>query len=71
MSEGEVVAFDTVENIFANSDMLLNIGLGIPQVTQLYKTLKDSGISLPDESVYSVEQAADIIYNHIKGDKDA
>lgn len=71
MSEGEIVAFDTVENIFANSDMLLKIGLGIPQITMAYKMLKEQGIPLPDKSVYSVEKAADIIYNYIKGEKNA
>ena len=71
MSEGEVLAFDSTENIFANSEMLIDIGLGIPQITLLYKTLRESGIPLPDESVYSVEQAADIIFNYIKGDKNA
>jgi len=71
MSEGEIVAFDTVENIFSNSEMLLKIGLGVPQVTVLYKTLKENGLALPDKSVYLVEQAADIIYDYIKGEKDA
>jgi len=71
MSEGEIIAFDTVENVFANSDMLLKIGLGIPQITLAYKMLREQGIPLPDKSVYSVEQAADIIYNYIKGEKNA
>lgn len=71
MSEGRLVAFDTVSNIFSNSDKLLEIGLGIPQITLVFKKLKEQGVNIPCNGIYSVEQAADIIYKFIKGDKNA
>lgn len=71
MSEGKLIAFDTVSNIFSNSDKLLEIGLGIPQITLVLKKLKEQGFNIPYDGVYSVEEAADIIYKLIKGDKNA
>ena len=71
MSEGKLIAFDTVSNIFSNSDKLLEIGLGIPQITLVLKKLKEQGFNMPYDGVYSVEEAADIIYKLIKGDKNA
>lgn len=71
MSEGKLVAFDSVANIFSNYEKLLKIGLGIPQITMLFKKLKEQGIDIPSEDVYSVEDAAEIIYNYIKGEKNA
>jgi len=71
MSEGKLIAFDTVSNIFSNSDKLLEVGLGIPQITLVLKKLKEQGIDIPCDGVYSVEEAADIIYKLIKGEKNA
>jgi hypothetical protein len=70
MSEGQVVAYDTVSNIFSNSNLLLKIGLDIPQITTVTKKLKECGIDIKD-NIYTVEVAADAIYNCIKGEKNA
>ena len=70
MSEGKLVAFDTVAKIFSKPEMLLKIGLDVPQICTVLSTLKKDGIELSDD-IYTVERAADEIYNYIKGEKNA
>ena len=66
MSEGELVAFDTINNIFAQSNLLKKIGLDVPQICSVIDYLKSKGYSFP-ESVCTVEDTADIIFDIIKG----
>lgn len=55
MSKGQVVLTDTPRNVFKQGDLLQNIGLGIPQVTQLVNELNKRGISIKD--CISVDEA--------------
>ena len=70
MSKGKLVAFGSVSEIFSDHAMLSEIGLDIPQITSVVKRLREQGIDIPPD-IYSVESAADIIYNYIKGERNA
>ncbi len=70
MANGTLAAYDTVANIFSNPDMLAGYGLDIPQISSVVNELKKCGIKLSD-NIYTVEKAADEIYNYIKGAKNA
>jgi len=65
LSKGSLVAFDTPENIFKDSDKLKNIGLNVPQVTRVVNHLKQKGIVLKG-NIYTVDGAVDAILNYIK-----
>ncbi len=70
MADGSLVAYDTVANIFSNSDLLVKYGLNVPQISQVINILNENGIKIPTD-IYTVEAAADEIYNYIKGAKNA
>ncbi|MBR5774115.1 MAG: energy-coupling factor transporter ATPase [Clostridia bacterium] len=55
-NKSKLVMFDTVKNVFSQSEQLTQIGLDIPQVTQLFIGLKEKGYNV-SESVFTVEDA--------------
>lgn len=55
MNKGQVVLTDTPRNVFKQSDYLLSIGLGVPQVTQLSNELKKKGIEI--DNCISIDEA--------------
>ena len=48
MDAGEVILDDTPRNVFRNVETMLNLGLGVPQVTYLAHELRKAGINIPD-----------------------
>jgi len=42
---------DTTANVFAKSELLLSVGLDVPQVSRLCLRLREEGIELP-EGIY-------------------
>jgi energy-coupling factor transport system ATP-binding protein len=56
MNEGKCVLTGTPIEVFKQSDMLVNIGLGVPQVTTLIKRLKQSGMDIRDD-ILTIEEA--------------
>lgn len=70
MSQGEVVLYDTAENIFKEAKKLEEIGLAVPQVTQLMRELKKKD-PLVKENVYTIEQAKNEIINMLRRRQDA
>lgn len=70
MSNGELVMFDTVENIFKNGDKLRGIGLNVPIVTRVFDELRASGLKLPDD-VFTVERAVEVLKKYKAGEGDA
>lgn len=69
MDKGKVKMFDTVENVFSNGALLKNIGLGVPQITELVSMLNDKGYDI-DRHIFTVEEAKKAILSLIGG-KDA
>lgn len=58
--KGSHLAMDgTPEEVFARADELVEIGLNIPQITQVFLHLKKLGLNV--DSVYTIEQAVEIL----------
>ena len=59
---GSRLAMDgTPDEIFAHTDELVNMGLNIPQVTQVFLHLRQMGMDVP--GVYTIEQAVSALKN--------
>lgn len=56
MDHGHILMDGTPAEVFARSEELLEAGLDVPQVTQVFLELKKRGLPV-DPSVYTVEQA--------------
>ena len=70
MSAGKLVAFDTISNIFSQSDLLKKIGLDVPQICAVTEYLREKGYSL-NRDICNVEDAAEFIIEILKGAKNA
>lgn len=51
LNEGSLLMLDTTANVFAKSELLLSVGLDVPQVSRLCLRLREEGIELP-EGIY-------------------
>lgn len=60
MNKGELVLFDTTENVFKQHAFLKSIGLNVPIVTQVMLSLKEKGIDVPD-NIFTVKKAVDYL----------
>ena len=60
MSHAKVAMYDTVEKVFARAPELLELGLSVPQVTQIFLKLRAKGLDIPID-VYTVPYAVKII----------
>ena len=56
MNQSSVYCFDTVHNVFSNSEQLSTLGLNIPTITSIILDLKHAGMNV-DPSVYTVSDA--------------
>lgn len=56
MHRAGVAMYDTVENIFARAPELLDLGLSVPQVTQIFLQLKQMGLDISTD-VYTMPYA--------------
>ena len=66
MNHGNVEMFDTTENIFKQGEHLAEIGLKVPQVTQVFLELKKLGADV-DTGVYTMEQAKVAALAYLRG----
>lgn len=69
MNQGNVEMFDTTENIFQQGGHLAEIGLKVPQVTQVFLELKKLGADI-DAGVYTMEQAKAAALAYLQGAKE-
>ncbi len=60
MNDGAVYADDTPINVFSDAQMLKNVGLDVPQTTELLLSLKNSGFNVDTKNI-SIEETADTI----------
>ena len=70
MNRGELVAFDTTDNIFKNGEMLRSIGLNVPIVTRVMDSIREKGISVPND-IFTVEKAVSWLSSLKGGDRNA
>ena len=68
LSHGEVVLSGTRDEVFAESKMLENIGLAVPQITLLMHELNARGVSV-NNGIYTEDAAALEIARLLKGKK--
>lgn len=68
LNEGTVAMFDTTEKVFAQADKLLEMGLAVPQITQIFLKLKELGIDIGTD-VYTMDYAVKELlkYKQAKG----
>ena len=66
LNQGELVAFDSVENIFKNAEALQAVGLDIPDITKIFIKLKQNGLDVPTD-VFTMERAKSVILSKLNG----
>ncbi len=64
MDDGKIVADSTPKDIFSNITLLKEVGLDVPQTTELLYALKQGGMNISTD-VISIEESAQKIYNAI------
>lgn len=67
MNNGSIRAEGSIDEIFAQEEMLRETGLNVPQVTQLCARLRNAGMKLP-ENIYTVRQAVNVLTPILRGD---
>lgn len=65
IKDADVFTYDTVENVFAKSKELLEMGLDIPQITKVFLALKERGYDI-SSNIFTVKQAKQEILSRVK-----
>ena len=60
MSHAKLAMYDTVEKVFGHAQELLELGLSVPQVTQIFIKLRQMGLDIPTD-VYTMPYAVKTI----------
>lgn len=63
---GKVFLDGEPREIFRNEDKLLGVGLGIPQITSLIRTLKKRGLDINEDAI-TVEEAKESLKKYLRG----
>ena len=66
MNHGQNVMNGTPAEVFSHAEELVEMGLAIPKMTQMFLALKRRGVPV-DTSVFSVEQARQALRPLLKG----
>lgn len=64
--KGKVFLDGEPREIFRNEDKLLGVGLGIPQITSLMRTLKKKGLDINEDAI-TVEEAKESLKKNLRG----
>ncbi len=67
MKKGSVVFDDIPEKVFSHVEEIKEIGLDVPQVTELMYLLRKDGIDLPDD-IISIDKGVAVLYDILKTD---
>ena len=65
MYDGSIFMTGDRTQVFANADKLTDIGLDVPQISQLMNILASSGITI-DKGIYTVEGAFEFLKNKLR-----
>lgn len=68
MNESHLAYYDSVDGVFSHAKQLREMGLNIPQLTELFIKLKEKGYDVPVD-VYTLDKAKKEILKLIKGGK--
>ncbi len=66
MNQSRLAYYDSVDGVFSHADELKNMGLNIPQLTELFIKLRAEGYDVPTD-VYTLEKAKAEILKLMKG----
>ncbi|MGM0501349.1 MAG: energy-coupling factor transporter ATPase [Bacillota bacterium] len=66
LDEGEISLMGTPAEVFSNYDYLTEIGLGVPEVTEVLHKIKAKGLQV-DTNVFTVEEAKQEILKVMRG----
>ena len=66
LDKGKVFLDGEPRDIFREEDKLLGVGLGIPQITSLMRTLKKKGLHINEDAI-TVEEAKESLKNYLRG----
>lgn len=69
MNRASIYTTGTTKDVFAKSDELINIGLDVPQITHLFKKMREKGIDVP-ENIFTIEQAKKYILSFVSKRED-
>ncbi len=68
MNDGEIFAEGTKKEVFGDSARLMQIGLGVPEITRIVAKLREGGMPLRQD-IYTVEEARSEIAKLLGGDR--
>lgn len=60
LDHAKIAMYDTVEKVFARAPELLELGLSVPQITQIFLRLKEMGLDI-DTDIYTMPYAVKTI----------
>ncbi|MDU1043374.1 energy-coupling factor transporter ATPase [Peptoniphilus rhinitidis] len=66
MDKGKIFLDSNPREIFRNEDKLLSVGLGVPQITSLMRTLKKKGLDINEDAI-TVEEAKESLEKYLRG----
>ena len=66
MNKGELAYYDSVDEVFSNAQELREMGLNIPEITQIFIGLREAGYDV-DVNIYTHEKAKAELLRLIKG----
>ncbi|MCD8383039.1 MAG: energy-coupling factor transporter ATPase [Clostridiales bacterium] len=61
VNDGKIPLDGTPHDIFSHSQELRSMGLGIPQVTQVFQRLRELGLPIEDDCVYTMDEARNVL----------
>ncbi len=66
LNKGKVEMFDTVQNVFSNYEKLKQIGLSVPIVTEIMRSIRQKYPQISDD-IYTVDEAVKYLLSLTKG----
>ncbi|MBQ8837490.1 MAG: energy-coupling factor transporter ATPase [Clostridia bacterium] len=66
MNDGEIYLEGTQREVFGDAEKLMQIGLGVPEVTKLISLLREGGMPIPQE-IYTVDDAKAVLISMLGG----
>ena len=66
MNKGQLAYYDSVDEVFSHSEELREMGLNIPEITQIFIGLKEAGYDV-DVNIYTHEKAKAELLRLLKG----
>ena len=66
MNKGQLAYYDSVDEVFSHSEELREMGLNIPEITQIFIGLKEAGYDV-DVNIYTHEKAKAELLKLLKG----